>query len=101
MSTSPARAPADPMNLLLDSIDRLERLTAEIESAIKRPHVRLIPMSEVEGRVSMKKSAIYARIKAKTFPAPVKEGEATAGFVESEVDAWIEARIRERDEHEA
>lgn len=87
---------AEPMKLLLDSIDRLERLTAELQRAIK-PR-RLIPMSEVEGRVSMKKSAIYARIKEGTFPAQGKEGEMTAGFLESEIDAWIEARMRERDE---
>jgi prophage regulatory protein len=31
------------------------------------------------------------------FPAPIKLGEQSVGFIETEVDAWIAARIRERD----
>ena len=31
------------------------------------------------------------------FPVPVKIGEATNGFIESEIDAWIKAKIAERD----
>jgi predicted DNA-binding transcriptional regulator AlpA len=31
------------------------------------------------------------------FPAPIKLGEQSVGFIENEVDEWIAARIRERD----
>jgi prophage regulatory protein len=31
------------------------------------------------------------------FPVPVKIGDATNGFIEAEIDAWIEAKIAERD----
>jgi prophage regulatory protein len=31
------------------------------------------------------------------FPAPVKLGAATCGYVESEIDAWLKARAAERD----
>lgn len=58
---------------------------------------RLIRMPEVEHRTALKKSALYALIKAKKFPAPVKVAGQTA-FVESEVQARIQARIRERDQ---
>ncbi len=33
------------------------------------------------------------------FPKPVRMSANSVAFVESEIDAWIEARIAERDEH--
>lgn len=56
----------------------------------------LLPRREVERRVGLGRSAIYERIAAGTFPRPVKLG-ASSVWVESEVEAWIAARIRERD----
>lgn len=50
----------------------------------------------VSGRVGMHPSTIYAEIAAGRFPAPVKLGRSSR-WPESEVDAWIEARKRERD----
>jgi prophage regulatory protein len=32
------------------------------------------------------------------FPAPIKLGEQSVAFVEAEIDEWLAARIRERDE---
>jgi prophage regulatory protein len=32
-----------------------------------------------------------------SFPRPVRIGKRAVGWVESEVDGWIEARIAERD----
>jgi prophage regulatory protein len=86
---------ADPMTLLLQRLERIEEAVGQIISAINRPS--LMRMPEVERRTGLKKSALYAQIKNKKFPAPVRMGELT-GFVESEVESWIEARIRERDQ---
>jgi len=83
---------------LQDRLDRLEELVAELESAIKRSPLRLIPLSEVERRLTLKKSAVYDRIQKKELPSPVRIGGDTPRFVESEIEAYIEARIRERDE---
>ncbi len=33
----------------------------------------------------------------KNFPKPVELGENSVGFVEAEVDAWLEARAAERE----
>ncbi len=41
---------------------------------------------------------ILQLIKQGKFPKSVKLGEASIGFVESEVDAWIESLIEQRDE---
>jgi predicted DNA-binding transcriptional regulator AlpA len=40
-------------------------------------------------------------IAAGKFPKPIHLGAATVGFLESEIDEWITARIRERDSVEA
>jgi prophage regulatory protein len=37
-------------------------------------------------------------VAAGKFPRPIRLGEATVGFVESEIDEWIAGRIRERDQ---
>jgi prophage regulatory protein len=49
------------------------------------------------------RSQLNRRIAAGTFPAPIKLGGADAGvstktaWIESEVDAWLEERVKERD----
>ena len=50
----------------------------------------------VAGRVGMHPSTIYAEIKEGRFPAPVKLGRSSR-WLESEIDAWIAARVTERD----
>lgn len=57
---------------------------------------RLIQIRDVIARVGLRKSALYARIAADTFPRPVKDGN-TSLWVEAEVDGWIAARIAARD----
>jgi prophage regulatory protein len=63
---------------------------------------RLIDRVEVERLVALKRSALYSRIAAGTFPKPVPiggpAGKPTAvRWLESDVTLWIEARIAERD----
>lgn len=57
---------------------------------------RLLRLAEVIARVGFGKTAIYDRIRAGTFPKPVPLGGVVA-WVESEIDAWIAARIAARD----
>lgn len=57
---------------------------------------RLLPLAEVEKRIGLRKTAIYARIGAGSFPRPVMLG-ASARWVESEVDGWIADQIAARD----
>lgn len=57
---------------------------------------RLLPLSEVMARVGLRRSTIYEWIGRGAFPPPVSLG-ATSRWVESEVEAWIDARIAERD----
>ncbi len=54
-----------------------------------------VQIAQVIERVGLRKSAIYARMAAGTFPRPIKDGN-TSLWVESEVSAWISAHITAR-----
>jgi len=56
----------------------------------------LLQRHEVERRVGLGCTSIYAGIAAGTFPKPVKVGKRSL-WVETEIDAWIAERIAERD----
>lgn len=57
---------------------------------------RLLRMPEVKQKTRKSKPAIYAAIRAGTFPAPMPIGTKSVAWLESEVDAWIQARLAER-----
>lgn len=46
-------------------------------------------------RTGLSRSSIYLAINAGTFPKPIKLGERSVGFLESEINQWIEQRIEE------
>ena len=52
---------------------------------------------EVEARVGLKKSDLYARMAAGEFPRPIPLGARAVGWLEEEVDAWVTARVAERE----
>ncbi len=53
---------------------------------------RIIRLPQVRDLVGLGKTAIYDKIKANTFPKQVKLGRAS-GWVETEVQAWIDTQI--------
>lgn len=54
----------------------------------------ILRRKQVEARVGLSRSPIYARIKAGTFPKPVRLGDGRAvGWVEGEIDAWLADQI--------
>lgn len=55
---------------------------------------RLLRLPDVEARTGLKKSAIYAGMKAATFPACIKLGPRAAAWPESEISNWIASKIR-------
>lgn len=50
---------------------------------------RLLTMRDVENKVGLKKTEIYERIKAGTFPAQLALGPNSVRWLESEIDLWI------------
>ena len=59
--------------------------------------MRIIRLKEVINSTGLARSTIYKYIGEGTFPKTVSLGERCIGFVESEVQDWILARIEERD----
>lgn len=58
------------------------------------PIDRLLRLPEVESLVGLRKSAIYAGMKAGDFPPCIKLGPRAAAWPESDIQAWIQTRIR-------
>ena len=57
----------------------------------------------VSARTGLSRTTIWRLVKAKKFPRPVPitdDGYAV-GWVESEVEQWMQARIEQRDQQEA
>lgn len=55
----------------------------------------LLRMPQLLDRVGLKKTVIYERIKAGTFPKPIKLGSASA-WCARDVDAWIDQQARSK-----
>ena len=50
-----------------------------------------------EKGIKFSRQHIHRLVKAGRFPRPIKVGLAKNGWVEAELDGWIEARMKERD----
>lgn len=57
---------------------------------------RIMRVREVCTRTGLARTTIWTYAAAGTFPKPIRLGPNAAGWLESEVDAWIDARIAER-----
>ena len=59
------------------------------------PHtIQRLP--EVKKRTGLSRSTIYARISRGTFPQPVNLGARAVGWIEAEIEEWLEQRIEAR-----
>ncbi len=56
---------------------------------------RLLPIEEVIARCAKGRTAIYAGVKAGTFPLPAKDGRSSR-WLSTEIDAWIAAVMASR-----
>lgn len=56
--------------------------------------MRFIRLPEVMNRTGLKRSSIYSYMEEGRFPYSSKLGERSVAWVESEVQEWIEQRIR-------
>lgn len=57
---------------------------------------KIIRLPETATKTGLSRSSIYALISAGKFPKQIKLSVRSMGFLESEVDAWIESRIANR-----
>ena len=49
---------------------------------------------QVEARTGLARSTIYSRIAVGQFPAPISLGNRSVGWIESEIDDWLNAQIQ-------
>jgi prophage regulatory protein len=55
--------------------------------------LKFIRLGEVLSRIPLSRSAIYSKISAGEFPKPVSLSSQSVGWIESEVQAWMEKRV--------
>lgn len=55
---------------------------------------KIIRLPELQDRLGLSRSTIYARLKSdESFPRKVSLGDRAIGFVESEIEDWIQLQI--------
>ncbi len=67
-------------------------MTTVIEQETRK-QVRFLRLPEVLARTGLSRSTIYVRLDQGRFPRPVSLGARGVGWIESEVDEWMWARI--------
>jgi prophage regulatory protein len=55
---------------------------------------RILRLPDVINRVGLKRASIYAAIAQGSFPKQITLGDRAVGWIEQEIEAWLEARIR-------
>lgn len=54
----------------------------------------ILRLPDVKKRTGLSRSAIYLLVKNGEFPAPVRLGARTVGWLDGEVTDWLEERIK-------
>ncbi len=54
----------------------------------------LIRVREVMERTGLSRTVLYRKVKHKDFPPPVRLTARCVGWLESEIDEWVNQRIR-------
>lgn len=57
---------------------------------------KFLRLSDVKERTGLSRSTIYLNISKNIFPRPISLGARCVGWLESEIDTWIENRIQNR-----
>lgn len=53
----------------------------------------ILRLPTVKARTGLSRSTIYLRVAEGTFPKPVSLGGRAVGWIESEIQQWLELRI--------
>jgi prophage regulatory protein len=56
----------------------------------------ILRRKQVEKRTGLSRSTIYLRIQEGTFPKPINLGVRAVGWLENEIEAWLAARMKIR-----
>lgn len=76
-------------------------MTKAYESDLEVP-ARILRLPAVRARTGLARSTIYLRMSEGSFPQPISLGPRAVGWIETEVDAWLQQQIEtSRSEPEA
>ena len=59
------------------------------------PSLAILRLPAVKARTGLSRSTIYLRVSENAFPKPVSLGGRAVGWIESEVQHWLEQRIEQ------
>ena len=57
--------------------------------------IRILRMPEVINRIGWCRASIYLHMRKGTFPKQITLGPRTVGWLESEIDTWLMARVKQ------
>jgi prophage regulatory protein len=69
-----------------------------LQAKQSQDETRLIRLREVMQKTGLSRSYVYDLSKKGQFPKPLKLTERSSAWIESEVQAWIDGRIKQREE---
>lgn len=72
----------------------------ELKMTSSIPNKRVLRSKHVVGRVKLSRSGVYELVKKDQFPKPFKlvQGGRASGWLESDIDEWIDSRASKRGE---
>ena len=56
--------------------------------------MKMLRLPEVINRTGLSRSSIYLKISKGIFPAPISLGERAVGWIEFEINDWLEKQIK-------
>ena len=56
---------------------------------------QVLRIFEVSDRTGLPRSSIYAKIQTGDFPRPIKLGTRSVGWLEADVNSWIDEKVSE------
>jgi prophage regulatory protein len=57
-----------------------------------QPSPIVLRLKDIQRRLSLSRSAIYSRLADSDFPKPIKLGPRAIGWLQADIDSWIETR---------
>jgi prophage regulatory protein len=56
---------------------------------------KVLRFPELKEKIGLSRSHVHALISRKKFPAPIKLGDRASGWLESDINEWLQKRIIE------
>ena len=53
----------------------------------------ILRLKDLQQRIKLSRSTIYAKIAAGDFPSPITLGPRAVGWLESDIQKWIKSRV--------